>query len=1129
MIDSQLSLYSDSTPSLKTAGTQGQVRLASLSVYNWGSFGDRIHTAPFDREGTLITGDNGSGKSTLIDGLMALLIAPGRASFNIAASQGDRRDRSLVSYMRGSYGTSHDGAGTRVLNKRSKAVVTGLRAMYQYDGGSQVTLMAIFYINQPSNAYRDVNKLYFIAENDFSLKQLLDAFNGRSIREFKQWVSRQPNLTCFDDKFSEYQSIYRQKLAMHNENAPALLARALGLKKIDDLTKLIRELVLEPGEIKEQARYIVAEFADLVATHERLIDARTQVQALQRLVPLNDNMTSQQAVIECLEEEKSGIAVFFARKQLEQLQAEIAEIERSIAALEEDLKRLAEEQKEAESFNEQCHATYLQLGGDQLEELRRSLEQVNERISLMLRDCQRYQALCRDLGLSEALNHQQFTSNQQQIQAAAKEADAELAQREEAYFNARQTAQGLENQLYTLRQEIEAVEQRPNSNIDLKFQNLRDRLSEALSIDVEQLLYVGELIDVQEEHNAWRGAIERALAARKLTLLVPQAHYRRVTGWLNHHHLALTLRAQVVNVEHQESTEFMSGGFLEKLNWRDHPYQRWLQAYLARFDLLCVDSVEELNQTPYAMTVNGLIHLKQGYFEKKDQHRIDDKRYWQLGFDTKAKLGYLRQQQDNLVKSSTEAMKSVELMQDAYEGFRQRLQQQESLLAYEWESIDLPSWEAKRQRFTDRLQALEDGEGDLQKAKVRWDAAKLALQKLNDRYNECNKRLGREEQALASRQKEVTQFEDLAEEPLAPEVEKRLAARLASYDLSGRQLYSACERELNRQLQDIQEQLTKTKDKAGDLLGQFRGAEKWKSYTVDWPSGLEALSDALDYLAHLEAEGLPVLVEQYQERLNKNITQSIALFQTSVEAEFADIRDRIARINQVLAKTEFRPKSYLRLNARRDKYPFIKEFNDKMALALGSATDTDQDRRFKLVNDVVTILATAIDSTRVDDERLLDPRKQMSFYAEEIHQETEAVLDVLDSSSGKSGGEKEAFAGTIVAASLAYVLTPKDEDVPVYATVFLDEAFSNAAEGVAARVIKVFKALQLHINLITPYKNLNVARKAARRLILTERNAATHESRLREIDWELLDEEQARHQQAIKEQALAAGIQFHEH
>lgn len=50
----------------------------------------------------------------------------------------------------------------------------------------------------------------------------------------------------------------------------------------------------------------------------------------------------------------------------------------------------------------------------------------------MLRDCQRYQALCRDLGLSEALNHQQFTSNQQQIQAAAKEADAELAQREKA-------------------------------------------------------------------------------------------------------------------------------------------------------------------------------------------------------------------------------------------------------------------------------------------------------------------------------------------------------------------------------------------------------------------------------------------------------------------------------------------------------------------------------------------------------------------------------------------------------------------------------------------------------------------------------------------------------------------------
>lgn len=70
----------------------GQIRLAEISVYNWGSF-HGLHTAVIDPEGTLITGDNGAGKSTLIDAHMALLNRPGQTSFNIAASQGDRSDR----------------------------------------------------------------------------------------------------------------------------------------------------------------------------------------------------------------------------------------------------------------------------------------------------------------------------------------------------------------------------------------------------------------------------------------------------------------------------------------------------------------------------------------------------------------------------------------------------------------------------------------------------------------------------------------------------------------------------------------------------------------------------------------------------------------------------------------------------------------------------------------------------------------------------------------------------------------------------------------------------------------------------------------------------------------------------
>ena len=84
-----------------------QIKLAEISAFNWGSF-DGLHTARVDPDGTLITGDNGSGKTTLVDGLMALLLPAGKNAFNIAAAQGDRSDRSLLSYIRGSYGKDHD-------------------------------------------------------------------------------------------------------------------------------------------------------------------------------------------------------------------------------------------------------------------------------------------------------------------------------------------------------------------------------------------------------------------------------------------------------------------------------------------------------------------------------------------------------------------------------------------------------------------------------------------------------------------------------------------------------------------------------------------------------------------------------------------------------------------------------------------------------------------------------------------------------------------------------------------------------------------------------------------------------------------------------------------------------------
>ena len=342
--------------------------------------------------------------------------------------------------------------------------------------------------------------------------------------------------------------------------------------------------------------------------------------------------------------------------------------------------------------------------------------------------------------------------------------------------------------------------------------------------------------------------------------------------------------------------------------------------------------------------------------------------------------------------------------------------------------------------------------------------------------------------------------------------------------------YAEVEKELDALIDAKRSSQSTAESKANGIMGSFRGKDQWRTIVVDWPTGLAALADFLEHLNQLQSEGLPSLVDQFRERLNKHATQSLASIKSKLDSEREDILERIGIINNVLRRTEFRVGSYLKLGTRREKFPHVLEFDRKLRGVLGQVTSDDHEGRFNALSGVVTVLDKASSSgtsSSLESMRLLDPRYQMTFYAEEVDANTLNIRDVLDSSSGKSGGEKESFAGMVVAASLAYVLTPDGCDQPVYSTVFLDEAFSNTAESVSRRVLKVFKELHIHVNLITPYKNLNLARESARSLLIAERDAETHESQLCELTWEEIDQKlaDAKHSSVMSDaESLEIGV-----
>jgi len=104
----------------------------------------------------------------------------------------------------------------------------------------------------------------------------------------------------------------------------------------------------------------------------------------------------------------------------------------------------------------------------------------------------------------------------------------------------------------------------------------------------------------------------------------------------------------------------------------------------------------------------------------------------------------------------------------------------------------------------------------------------------------------------------------------------------------------------------------------------------------------------------------------------------------------------------------------LRLKADLDEYEHVREFNRQLQSVMQAVTSDDHEARFKGLQAVVSILekATSVASGYTkESQRLLDPRYRLAFVAEDIDTASGQVLDVLASSSGKSGGEKEALQG----------------------------------------------------------------------------------------------------------------------
>lgn len=313
------------------------------------------------------------------------------------------------------------------------------------------------------------------------------------------------------------------------------------MKSVGNLNDFVRDHMLEPSDSTQRVREIVSHFEDLTRAHDAVKRAREQLEALGPVASTAEKYDGALAQRDAAEGERAAVRLFVAELRSGLLASEIE-------ALEAEGRRLWAEQDSAKAAQGRLSAERESLieeragaGGERIGTLERLAGEAREQAQERLAARARFEVAVADAGLTPVAGAGEFAA----LLACGEAESDSLAEAKRGLDAEAHDAMAREREFERGRApiavELESLEQR-TSNLPSEQVDLRAQLCPALGLTAEALPFAGELLDVHEQHAAWRGAAERVLRGFALSLLVPQRHYDAVSQWVNARQLTVGCR-----------------------------------------------------------------------------------------------------------------------------------------------------------------------------------------------------------------------------------------------------------------------------------------------------------------------------------------------------------------------------------------------------------------------------------------------------------------------------------------------------------------------------------------------------------------------------------------------------------
>jgi uncharacterized protein YPO0396 len=860
--------------------------------------------------------------------------------------------------------------------------------------------------------------------------------------------------------------------------------------------------MLEAFAADRRIEALIAHFDDLNRAHEAVLKAKDQVARLSPRVADCDRHAALLAENDALRACRDALKPYFAGLKAELLDRRSDALGEERERLDALIGRLAEQKGAQQTEERALRRAIGDNGGDRLARLAEEIARAEQDKAQRLKKAERYAELAAGLGLAPPADEAAFV-----VQRRATEALREDAATREADLQNELIEQGValrrgRDEHAELVAEIDGLKAR-RSNIGQTQVSLRAALCAALDLPADDMPFAGELLQVRDDERDWEGAAERLLHGFGLSLLVPDRHYTAVAEWVDRTRLGGRQGARLVYFRVRDGVRDGGRGTLPSLHADslvrklaikpDTVFYDWLERELAhRFDLACCVDAAQFRRESRAITRNGQIKAPGERHEKDDRHRLDDRSHYVLGWSNEAKIaaleGRARAEAERLGALGSHIGRLIAEQQ----AVRQRLGALGKLDEYrDFRDLDWQPLALEIARLHDEKRELEAASDLLRTLNERLETLLAALADLDERLDARKSDRAKIEQRLSDTAALRLHAQGVLDEaagahaPHVPRIEVLRAEAPGEHALT----VESCDRheqDLRKWLQERIDAEAKKLDRLRDRIIQAMTGYKdaYRLETDEFDASIDAADEYRRMLAQLHGDDLPRFEARFKQLLNENTINEVANFQSQLARERETIKERVGRINASLTRIDYNPGRYILLEAQPTQDAEIRDFQAELRACTdntltGSGDAQYSEAKFLQVRSIIERFRGREGQAELDRRwmrKVTDVRNWFAFAASERWREDDSEHEHYSDSGGKSGGQKEKLAYTILAASLAYQFGLEWGAVRSrsFRFVVIDEAFGRGSDESAEYGLRLFEQLNLQLLIVTPLQKIHI-------------------------------------------------------